>query len=72
MTALKGREGELNMTITIKRKATGKEEIYNLVGRTTPEQHEKIVKEIQERGVEAVLGEGAIFITKENDDGRNT
>ena len=32
MNELKGGEGELRMTIEIKRKATGKVETYNIVG----------------------------------------
>jgi hypothetical protein len=64
--------GELSATIHIKRAATGKTETYELVGRTTPEEHEKLMNDIQERGVEAVLGSGAKLILKENGDGSNT
>lgn len=43
MSDLKGAGGEFRATIHITRAATGKVETYELVGRTTPEQHEKIV-----------------------------
>ena len=42
MNALVGQGGELKMTLQITRKATGKTETVELVGRTTPEQHEQI------------------------------
>ena len=38
MSDLKGQIGELRATITIKRKATGKVDTYELVGRTVSEQ----------------------------------
>jgi len=38
MNELKGQVGELRATITIKRKATGKEETYHLNAQATPEQ----------------------------------
>lgn len=55
MSDLKGQTGELRATIQITRKATGKVETFELVGRTTPEQHEQIMQELK----------------KEDDDGRN-
>jgi hypothetical protein len=44
MNDLKGPGGELRMTISITRKATGKTETVELVGKTTPEQHQQIVE----------------------------
>lgn len=44
--ALEGQVGELRATVQITRKATGKVETYDLVGRTTPAQHEQI-KELE-------------------------
>ena len=38
MNELKGGTGELRMSVTIKRAATGKEEHYELVGSATDEQ----------------------------------
>lgn len=38
MGELKGNEGELRATVTIKRAATGKEETFELVGPCTEEQ----------------------------------
>ncbi|MCK7495196.1 MAG: hypothetical protein MZW92_31945 [Comamonadaceae bacterium] len=43
---LTGPVGELRATVTIKRKATGKVETYELVGRTTPEQHEQLMQDL--------------------------
>jgi len=55
MSDLQGNGGELRATIHIKRKATGKIETFELVGRTTPEEHERIVHGAQD----AMVGEGA-------------
>lgn len=40
---MNGQTGELHAVIHITRKETGKVETYELVGRTTPEQHARIV-----------------------------
>lgn len=42
MSELKGQPGELRMTVSITRKATGLTETYELVGHTTPEQDEQL------------------------------
>lgn len=55
MSDLKGQTGELRATIQVTRKATGKVETFELVGRTTPAQHEQMIQELN----------------KEDDDGRN-
>lgn len=55
MSDIKGQTGELRATIQITRKATGKIETFELVGRTTPEQHEQIMQDLN----------------KEDDHGRN-
>lgn len=56
MSELSGGGGEFRATIQITRKATGKVETVELVGRTTPKEHEKIMKDMH----------------KENDDGGHT
>ncbi len=43
---LSGTGGEVRMTVHITRKATGKTETVELVGRTTPEQHGQIMNEL--------------------------
>jgi hypothetical protein len=43
MSELKGQTGELRATITIKRKATGKEETYDLTAPVTAEQAAAII-----------------------------
>lgn len=43
---LKASGGELRATVTIKRAATGQVETYELVGLTTPEQHERIMRDL--------------------------
>lgn len=62
MSALKGNGGELRATIQIKRKATGKVETVELVSRTTPEQHEQIMRDEE---LKKFLG------IKESDDGNH-
>ena len=47
MADLKGVGGELRAVVTIKRKATGKVEVFELVGHTTPEQHAALVEELK-------------------------
>ncbi|MFA6040542.1 MAG: hypothetical protein WC733_03485 [Methylophilus sp.] len=46
MSNLNGQMGELSFTVTVKRKETGKEETYNLVGYVDEEK----LKEIQHGG----------------------
>ena len=46
MSEIKGPGGELRATIHITRKETGKVETYELVGRTSPEQHAEIMEAI--------------------------
>ena len=45
MTQLKGQKGELGFTLTIKRKETGKEESYQMVGKITDEKVHQQLKE---------------------------
>ena len=45
MTQLKGQKGELGFTVTIKRKDTGKEETYQMVGHVTDDESHKQLKE---------------------------
>ena len=72
MSELKGQSGELHATIQITRKATGKVETFELVGRTTPEQHEAIMADMQRGRVHGASGEmsgqGATLKNKESDD----
>ena len=42
MASLQGQPGELRMTIEIKRKETGKVEQYEVVGKLTAEDEEKL------------------------------
>ena len=60
MSEIKGTGGELRGTLHIKRKATGKVETVELVGQTTPEEHEQIMRN---ETLKKLLG------IKENDDG---
>jgi hypothetical protein len=65
MSNLSGQGGELRATVHITRKATGKVETYELVGRTTPEQHEQIMP--KHHGTSGALtGPGSICTTQEN------
>ena len=48
MADLSGQIGELRATVTITRAATGKEETYEIIGRTTPEEHRKLTSESEE------------------------
>jgi hypothetical protein len=61
MADLQGPPGELRMTVSITRKATGKVETYQLSARATPEEFEAIKRDV---------GAGVLNI-KETDDGRN-
>lgn len=67
MSDLKGQGGELRATIHITRKATGITETVELVGRTTPEQHEQIMADARPGRVHgtsgAVVGQGAKLST---------
>lgn len=45
MNEMKGQGGELRAILHITRKATGKVDTVELVGRTTPEEHAKIMGE---------------------------
>lgn len=63
MSDLNGQTGELRAVITVTRKATGKVETYELVGRTTPEQHSAIVHGAHG----AIVGEGS-EINKSSED----
>ena len=47
MSDLNGQEGELRFTVTVKRALTGKEDVYEMVGKLTEEQLEE-VKQIKE------------------------
>lgn len=42
MNDIAGKPGELRMTVSITRKATGEVETYELVGHATPEQDEQL------------------------------
>lgn len=72
MRELKGQGGELRATIQITRKATGKVETYELVGRTTPEQHAAIMADAKRGRVHgtsgAMAGPGATLKNKEDED----
>jgi hypothetical protein len=49
MSDLKGQEGEVRFTVTVKRAATGKEEIFEMVGKVTSDQAEQLgLKEKQD------------------------
>jgi hypothetical protein len=76
MSDLKGATGELRATIHITRKATGKVETYELVGRTTPEQHEQMMGEVKRGRVHGVtgsiVGPGTDLTNKESDDVGNS
>lgn len=69
MSDIKGNGGEFRATVHVKRAATGEVETYDLVGRTTPEQHARIVHGASG----ALVGPGAVVSTqpKEDDDGRH-
>lgn len=75
MSDLKAVGGELRATIHITRKATGKVETYELVGRTTPEQHAVMEAQMKQGRVHgasgAIVAEGAKLTSKEDDDDRN-
>ena len=70
MTNLTGQGGELRATVHVTRKETGKVETYEIVGNTTPEQHEQISKDIHEQishGTSgALVGQGSILTKQEN------
>jgi hypothetical protein len=57
-----GSTGELRATVQITRKATGKVETVDLVSRTTPEQHDQIMRDEKMKNFLGI---------KENDDGSN-
>ncbi len=42
MIELKGQEGEVRFTVTVKRAATGKEETYEMVGKITEGEAEQL------------------------------
>jgi hypothetical protein len=69
MSDLNGKGGELRATIHVKRAATGLVETFELVARTTPEQHARIVHGASG----AMVGPGSAVNnqSKENDDFRN-
>lgn len=50
MTDLVGQPGELRLTLSIKRKSTGKVETYEVVGHSDPEKLKEIVKEQSDGG----------------------
>lgn len=60
MSELQGQGGELRCTVTITRKATGKTETVELIGRTTPEQHAAIMHGASG----AIIGRGAALSNK--------
>lgn len=60
MSELKGNGGEFRAIVHITRKATGKVETIELVGRTTQEEHDQIMRD---EALKKLLG------IKENDDG---
>jgi len=49
MNDLVGQKAELSMTITIKRKETGKEETFTVVGHSDPEKLKEIVKQMDNK-----------------------
>ena len=63
MDDLKGRGGELRATIQVKRAATGKVDTFDLVARTTPEQHEQIMGAVKQNRTHgsagSMVGQGA-------------
>jgi hypothetical protein len=61
---LKGPGGELHATVQIKRKTTGKVETYELVARTTPEQHARIMHGASG----AMVGQGAAVSNQPKED----
>jgi hypothetical protein len=48
MSDLKTQIGELRATIHVTRKDTGNVDTYEIVGKTTPEQHEQIMQQLNE------------------------
>ena len=46
MNEMVGQAGELRATVQVTRKATGKVEEYELVGRLSAEQHEQLMSEL--------------------------
>jgi len=50
MSELIAQPGELRFTVTIKRKATGKIETFEMVGHADPEQLKQILEEEQDNG----------------------
>lgn len=71
MSELTGQGGELRATIQVTRKATGKVETYELVGRTTLEQHEQIMAQAKPKRVHgatgAMVGPGAAVANQPKD-----
>ena len=64
MNDLKGPRGELGITVTVKRKATGKEETYHLTSIVEGEDAEKaqrMVEEINQQTAGAMGGTGSVL-----------
>lgn len=64
MSELSGAGGELRATVHITRGDTGAVETYEVVGRTTPEQHEQIMKP-HHGSSGAMIGQGSNLSNEE-------
>ena len=64
MSELSGTGGELRATVHITRAETGKVETYEVVGRTTPEQHAQITG-THHGASGAMVGPGSTCTTEE-------
>jgi hypothetical protein len=49
MNEMVGQAGELRATVQVTRKATGKVEEYEMVGYLSPEQHEQLMSEFNQK-----------------------